>query len=230
MSIYHRYSGSPRTPAYGSLDQYQLPPPKDREPAQRGYGRPPVSDYYQDFIPSDDDSTDSETYRRRPMYMSEDEDDNGREALRQKRKPTARIPTITPSDLRISPAVRAEIEAEQKRGKVKSIPKNPTSQHRTQEPRASSLPYAAPPRSPTMESTDSRVPTKGRTKPKPPSRRSTAESKDDSTDLPDHNDSIDSKRFIKEVTRNILGERFTRRSSSSGSTVRTGTYGRGMGV
>jgi hypothetical protein len=224
---YNMYSGTKARTAYGSLDHQQLPPPRQGQagPAARVFERRPVPDYYQDLNGSDDDSDDSENFRRRRVYMSSDDEDKEPEIPRRRRKPTARVPPLTPADLRISPAMKAEMEAEQKRSSTKRSSK--TLEHLTQERRPSaSLPYSPPPS--TFERTESRRAEKTRAKPKPPSRRNTAEKVADSTGGSAPNVSLGSQSFMKEVTRNVLGERFTRRSSSGGS-IRGGSYGKSTG-
>jgi hypothetical protein len=224
------YSGAKARTAYGSLDHHQLPPPHQAAAAARVFERRPVPDYYQDLNDSDDDSDDSEIFRRRRVYMSsDDEEDKEPEIPRRRRKPAARVPPITPADLRISPAMKAAMEAEQKRSSTKRMSKNQPLEHLTQERRPSNaLPFPHAPVA-TLERSESRHAAKTRAKPKPPSRRNTAERVADSTGGSAPNVSLGSQGFMKEVTRNVLGERFTRRSSSGGSTIRSESYGKSMG-
>lgn len=230
MDTYNMYSGTTKArTSYGSLDHHQLqPPPRQTGPPARVYERRPVPDYYQDLNDSDDDSDDSEIFRRRRVYMSsDDEEEKEPQSPRRRRKAAARVPPLTPADLRISPAMKAEMEAEQKRLSNKRTSKNQPLDHVTQERRPSNaLPY--PPTPSTLERTDSRRAEKPRPKPKPPSRRSTAEKATDSAGGLAPNVLLGSQSFIKEVTRNVLGERFTRRPSFGGSS-RSGTGRSSMG-
>jgi hypothetical protein len=224
--VFDMYSGTTKTkPTYGSLGHQQLPPPRRPPGAPAGVPeRRPVLDYYQDLNDSDDDSDDSENFRRRRVYVSsDDEEDKQPPSPRRRHKPTARVPALTPADLRISPAMKAEMESEQKRSSSKRTFRNHTIEPFTGERRPSSaLPYSHTP------STEARDSAKTRAKPKPPSRRNTAEKVTDYAGGSVPNVSMGSQSFMKEVTRNVLGERFPRRSSLSGST-RSGSHGKSVG-
>jgi hypothetical protein len=229
MDTYNMYSGTTKArTSYGSLDHHQLqPPPRQAGPPAPVYERRPVPDYYQDLNDSDDDSDDSEIFRRRRVYMSSDDEEEKEPQSPRRRRKAARVPPLTPADLRISPAMKAEMEAEQKRSSNKRTSKNQPLDHLTQERRPSNaLPY--PPTPSTLERTDSRRAEKPRPKPKSPSRRNTAEKATDSAGGSTPNVSLGSQSFIKEVTRNVLGERFTRRPSFGGS-IRSGTGRSSMG-